>query len=329
MSVSERKNQHLALCSDGDVEHRDGTLLDEVHLLHESLPEAALDEVDLSDELFGRAVRSPILIAGMTGGTEEARRVNTALAAAAQKHGLGMGLGSQRAMLIDPDARESYRVRAVAPDIPLLANLGLVQARQAGPERVASMVREVGADAICIHLNAAQELVQDEGDRDFRGGLDCLEELAATGVHWVDVSGAGGTSWTRVESLRGSSHQRSLGRVLSGWGVPTAASVVFARRNGLETIASGGIRDGLDAARALVLGARAVAAALPFLRAFRHEGEAGLSAEIDLWVGGLRAVTLLSGALDVRSLRSVPRVLGPRLRSWLDEASLGHEGPTR
>ena len=221
--ISERKQSHLKLCTSEDVEHRSGTLLDDVHLLHDSLPELSVDEVDLSCELFGRRLEAPILISGMTGGTPEAAQVNFALATVAQKCGLGMGVGSQRPMLLSPDAAESYRVRAVAPDILLLANLGAVQARDAGPARVAELVEAIGANALCIHLNAAQELVQAEGDRDFRGCLlaiqelveslavpvvvketgcglspGTLERLLAVGVRWVDVSGAGGTTWTGV-----------------------------------------------------------------------------------------------------------------------------------
>ena len=341
--IFERKDSHLRLCATEDVEHRSGTLLDDVHLLHDALPELSVDEVDLSCELFGRRLEAPILISGMTGGTPEAGAVNRCLATVAQKCGLGMGVGSQRAMLQHPEAAESYRVRDVAPDILLLANLGAVQARDAGPARAAALVTAIGADALCIHLNAAQELVQSEGDRDFRGclvaiqelveslpvpivvketgcGLSpaALERLCAIGVRWVDVSGAGGTTWTGVEALRGPQRQRALGAELREWGIPTAACVAYARRAGLGTIASGGIRGGLDAARALALGADAASLALPFLRAVHRGGTPralDTAAEI---VESLRAVALLTGSRRAADLRHAPRVLGPRLRAWLD-----------
>src|SRR5690606_13349052 len=207
--------------------------------------------------------------------------------------GLAMGVGSQRAMLVDAAAADSYRVREVAPDVLLFANLGAVQAREAGPARVAALVDEIAADALCLHLNAAQELVQDEGDRDFRGLLATVERLVRVlpvplvvketgcgfapralarlrdaGVRWVDVAGAGGTSWTAVEALRGSPRQRALGAGLREWGVPTAAALVYAERAGLAAIASGGIRSAADVVAALALGARAAGLALPFLRAF-------------------------------------------------------------
>ena len=342
--IGERKLSHLELCATHDVESHASTLLDQVHLLHEALPELSLDEVDPSVELFGRRLQAPILISGMTGGTARAREVNRALATAAQKLGLGMGVGSQRAMLVDPASADSYRVRDTAPDILLLANLGAVQAREAGLRRVARLVDEIGANALCIHLNAAQELVQDEGDRDFRGCLRAIERLvrelrvglivketgcglapatlarlAEIGVTTVDVSGSGGTTWTGVEALRGSPRQRALGRELREWGIPTAASIVYARRAGLRVIASGGIRGALDVARALALGADAASLALPFLRAHEQGGERGVLELAERIGEGLRAVMLLTGARRPEALRRVPRRVGATLRSWVDD----------
>ena len=163
--IGSRKDAHLAICAERDVEHRRSTLLDQVHLLHDSLPELAISDVDLSVEFFGRRLQAPIVISGMSGGTDNGRELNRAMATAAQKFGLAMGVGSQRAMLVSPDAVDTFRVREVAPDILLFANLGCVQARDAGVRRVAELVESIRADAICIHLNPAQELVQDEGDR--------------------------------------------------------------------------------------------------------------------------------------------------------------------
>jgi isopentenyl-diphosphate delta-isomerase len=336
-----RKLAHLDLCIGRDVESHRSTLLEEVHLIHEALPELAWHEVDPSVELFGRRLLAPLLVSGMTGGTPEAGAVNRALAAAAQKLGLGFGVGSQRAMLVDPAAAGSYRVRDVAPDVLLLANLGAVQARDAGPERVAALAREIGADAVCIHLNAAQELVQDDGDRDFRGLSATLAELAGAlpipvvaketgcglaprtlarlrgaGVAMVDVSGAGGTSWTGVEALRGSGRQRALGETLREWGIPTAASLLFAERAGMPALASGGIRSALDVVRALALGARAAALALPFLRAWASGGASGLLEAGERLVEGVQAVMALTGVRRVDELPRAPRVLGPELARW-------------
>jgi isopentenyl-diphosphate delta-isomerase len=342
-AIGERKRSHLELCVRGDVESRNATLLDEVHLFHQALPELSVDEVDPSVELLGRRLLAPLLISGMSGGTGEARRLNRALAVAAQKHGLGMGVGSQRAMLLDPDCAESSRVREVAPDILLLANLGAVQARDARPAEVAGLAREIGADGLCIHLNPAQELVQDEGDRDFRGCLAAIGELASrlpipiivketgcglgprtldqlrrAGVSWVDVSGSGGTTWTGVEALRGSARQRALGLELREWGIPTAACVVYARRAGLRTIASGGIRSAGDAVRAIALGAEAASLALPFLRAHAEGGARAVLEAAGRMAEGVRALMVLTGARRLADLRSAPRVLGPALRAWVE-----------
>jgi isopentenyl-diphosphate delta-isomerase len=343
--IQSRKLAHLELCIERDVESHRSTLLSEVQLVHEALPELAWHEVDTSVEVLGRRLLAPIVISGMTGGAPEAGEVNRALATAAQKVGLAMGVGSQRAMLLDPSLADSYRVRDAAPDVLLFANLGAVQAREAGPDRVAALARQIGADAVCIHLNAAQELVQDEGDRDFRGlvaaisglveelpfqvivketgcgfGPATLERLRAIGVALVDVAGAGGTSWTGVEALRGSARQRALGETLREWGIPTAASLLFAERVGIPAIASGGIRTALDVVRALALGASAAGLALPFLRAHASGGASAVLESAERLAESVRAVMALTGARRVEDLRTVPRVLGPELQRW---AALG------
>jgi isopentenyl-diphosphate delta-isomerase len=209
---------------------------------------------------------------------------------------------------------------------------------------VAALVESIEADALCIHLNAAQELVQDEGDRDFRGCTAAIAELAAelpvplvvketgcglgpsvlarlrdAGVHWVDVSGAGGTSWTAVEALRGSARQRALGGELREWGIPTAASVVWAAQAGLGVIASGGIRSPRDVAHALALGADAVALALPLLRAWREGGAAGVILAVERLLESLRVVMLLCGVRHASGLQRAPRVIGRDLRAWIGE----------
>jgi isopentenyl-diphosphate delta-isomerase len=339
--IARRKNEHLELCVREDVESRRGTLLDQVQLLHEALPELSAAEIDASRELFGRRLAAPFVISGMTGGTEEAGRLNRALALAAQKLGLGLGVGSQRAMLVDPSCADTFRVRDAAPDVLLLANLGAVQAREAGVRRVAGLVEAIRADALCVHLNAAQELVQDEGDRDFRGCLAILRSLALelpvplvvketgcgfapatlarlrdAGVRVVDVSGAGGTSWPGVEALRGSRRQRALGAELRDWGIPTAAALVYAHRAGFTAIASGGVRSARDALGALALGASAVGLALPFLRAYAERGAQGVLETAEDLCEGLRALMLLSGARRLDDLPSIPRVLGSELRAW-------------
>lgn len=341
--IAERKSSHLALCAEEDVEAHRGTLLDQVQLLHDALPDLAADEVDSSVEILGRRLQAPLLISGMTGGTARARELNRALAGAAQKLGFGMGVGSQRAMHLHGELADTFQVRDVAPDVLLLANLGAVQLRELGTEAALRLADAIGADALCIHLNVAQELVQDEGDRDFRGCTAAIGRLVAcsprpvivketgcglapgpllrlrdAGVTWVDVAGAGGTSWTGVEALRGSARQRELGAALREWGIPTAASVVYARRAGLRVIASGGVRSAVDVVRGLALGAEVASLALPFLRAWSERGADGVMETGDRLAQGVRAVMLLCGARRVGDLARVPRLLGPELRRWLE-----------
>src|SRR5450432_1768103 len=219
--IAERKIDHLDLATSGDVGFkRTTTLFECVRLVHDALPELHVDAIDLSCTVLGKTLRAPILIAGMTGGAARAERINLELAAIAEERGYAFGLGSQRAMLKRPETKSSYAVRRVAPNALLLGNLGVVQAAKMSSAEIQDLVGAVSADALCIHLNPAMEIVQEEGDRDFRGGLETLQRLAAeltvpiiaketgcglsqsvaarlrrVGVAHVDVSGAGGTSW--------------------------------------------------------------------------------------------------------------------------------------
>lgn len=342
--IGKRKADHLDLCATDEVAFRgQTTLLECVRLIHQSLPDLHLDQIDLRVELLGRELRAPIVIAGMTGGTERARRVNRELAAIAQRRGYAFGLGSQRAMLRDPSCVDTYQVRDVAPDVLLFANLGVVQASDTSTEDLNALVNQVGANAICLHMNPAMELVQPGGDRDFSRGTEtfqrCVEELCVPviaketgngisretagklrecGVTYIDVSGAGGTSWVGVETLRTQGDQRRLGELLWDWGVPTAASVVWSTEAGLVPIATGGIQDGLDIARAISLGARVGGIARGVYQALEREGAAGAEAFLDRMEHQLRATMLLTGAKNIEALRSAPRVILGDLKSWLD-----------
>lgn len=342
--IRRRKVDHLELCAQEEVEYRlKTTLLEEVHLMHQSLPELSMDDLDLSTPFVGhRSLRAPLCISGMTGGAEEARQVNRQLAQVAQRAGIAFGVGSQRAMLIDPSLTQTFAVRDVAPDVVLLANIGVVQAAQSDINQIHDMVEAIGADALCVHLNPAQELIQEGGDRNFRGCKEALGRLASQlhvpiiaketgcgvspqaaaslkelGVRWVDVSGAGGTTWVGVEALRARPGRRAIGEDFWEWGVPTAAAVGYARRQGLRAIASGGIRNGHDVARALAMGASVASMALPFLRALRQGGIEGAHDFTDRVLEGLKTAMILTGARTPEDLARVPRVLGPTLERWL------------
>jgi isopentenyl-diphosphate delta-isomerase len=341
-----RKADHLEVAASGRAEFAASTLLEHVHLVHQSLPELALDEIDLSIPLVGKRLAAPLVITGMTGGTAEAAAVNRDLARAAQDAGIALGVGSQRAMDEHPDLSATYEIRDVAPDVVLLGNVGGVQALAMGPERVIALARRIGADALAIHLNPAQELIQERGDRDFRGVLDAIARivaaspvpvivketgcglspqtaraLVAAGVATVDVAGAGGTSWVAVEAVRAAegSGAAALGHELWNWGIPTAVSVVACARAGLDVIASGGLRTGHDIARALALGARAGGMAAPMLRAQRAGGSAGVAALIAQVTASIRAICLLTGCRAAADLARAPRHLGAPLRTFLDD----------
>jgi isopentenyl-diphosphate delta-isomerase len=342
--ISERKADHIELCAKGDVGFRTKTtLLENVELVHDSLPELALDEIDMSAPILGKTLRAPLVISAMTGGTPRARDINKELASIAEERGYGFGLGSQRAMLRG-DRDDTYVVRDVAPTALLLGNIGAVQARELSTDAVTDLIGRVGADALCIHLNPAQEIVQNGGDRYFAGALGAIERLAEelrvpvvvketgcgigpraarriarAGVKHLDVSGAGGTSWVAVETERAAPGARSLGLALREWGVPTAASVIIAKktRPRFETIiATGGITSGLDAAKAIALGAHAAGIARPVLQAFVAGGREAALHFLDQVEAELRAVMLLVGAGSVRALRKAQVVLSGDLPRW-------------
>ena len=348
-AIAKRKADHLEVAASGRAEFAKSTLLEHVHLVHQALPELSLDEIDLSTMLAGKRLAAPLVITGMTGGTAEAAAVNRDLARAAQAAGVALGLGSQRAMDEHPELAATYEVRDVAPDVVLFGNIGAVQARAMGTARVIALARRIGADAIAVHLNPGQELIQERGDRDFRGACQAIGELVAAspipvivketgcglsieaaraligvGVHTVDVAGAGGTSWVAVEAVRATpgSSSAALGNELWDWGVPTAVSVVACARAKLDVIASGGLRTGYDVARALALGARAGGMAAPMLRAQRDGGEAGVTALIAQVIASIRALCLLTGCRAARDLATAPRHLGGPLRTYLDDLRL-------
>ena len=345
--LEQRKSQHLDLVQRDEVEP-DGSdpLFSCVKLVHRALPELSIDDVDLSVELCGKQLQAPLMIVGMTGGTERAGQINHDLAALAQEMGVAFGVGSMRILLDQPELLPTFAAKLARPPL-FCANLGAQQLVQRGAPAAMKLIEMLGADAICIHLNPAQELVQSDGDRDFRGCLDAIAGLVAhagghrvivketgcglspsvvaqlwrAGVRAVDVSGAGGTSWPRVEQLRAKeAGSRELGALLSGWGIPTAAAAAAARAAApqMQIIASGGVRSGFDAARAIALGADLAGFALPMVRAHQQGGIEAARETLRNAIHALRAAYLLCGARNAAALRaSRPVVLEP-LKSWIE-----------
>lgn len=343
--IAARKADHIALCRDEDVGFREKTtLLEEVELVHDALPELSLDDIDLGTTFAGKALRAPLLIAAMTGGTAEADRINRDLATVAEALGIGFAFGSQRPLLVR-GIREGYRVRDVAPSCLVLGNIGIVQAAETPTERLRELLLETGADALCVHLNPAMEVVQPGGDRDFRHGIATFtrlqadlgfpviaketgcglsrsvgQRLVALGVRYVDVSGAGGTSWVAVETLRSQNRQRAIGDRFWDWGIPTAASVAQLSGLGLGIVATGGLQSGLDVARSIALGARLGGIARPFLKA-QARGPEALMAAVTQVIDELRVAMLLTGSRTPDDLRRAPLVLGSRLAQWVPRGS--------
>ncbi len=329
-----RKADHIRINLEEDVSSWLSTGLERLHFVHQALPELDLDAIDLGVTLLGKRLRAPLLISSMTGGTEEARHINRRLAEAAQAAGIAMGLGSARAALEDPSLASTYQVRDLAPEILLLANLGAVQLNYGYTvDHCRRAVEMVEADGLVLHLNPLQEALQPEGDRNWANLLTKIEQvcralpvpvvakevgwgiseraarqLAEAGVAAIDVAGAGGTSWSQVEMHR--ARDPLLARVAThfrDWGIPTAESIQMVRRGAPEMpiIASGGLRTGVDVAKAIALGATAAGMAGPFLRAAVHSTEAVLEfiEEVTLT---LRVAMFGVGAADIASLQATP-----------------------
>jgi isopentenyl-diphosphate delta-isomerase len=332
-----RKRRHIDVCLDGDVGYRDLTTgLERYRLPYNALTQTNLDDIDLSAEFLGARLRAPVLVGAMTGGAQLSGTINRNLAAAAQRLGIGMMLGSQRVMLnsaFGERAAASFTVRDVAPDVLLFGNIGLAQlTKDAVPDIVEALDR-VGANALAVHTNPLQEAVQHNGDTNFAGSLDRLHDLTGmlgypvllkevghgigatavaellrlTGeppVAAIDVAGAGGTSWSRVEQLvrYGEVRYPDLG----DWGIPTAQAIaeVRAALPDIPLVASGGIRTGMDAAKALALGADVVAVARPLLAAAIESADAA-TAWLQAFIDELRICLHGCGTPDLRGLRDV------------------------
>jgi isopentenyl-diphosphate Delta-isomerase len=294
--IDQRKADHIKINLEKDVRSALTTGLENYHFVHEALPELDLDEVDTSLRLFGKQLAAPILISSMTGGTADAETINLRLAEAAQEMKIAMGVGSQRAAIEHPDQAKTFQVRRVAPDVLLFANLGAVQLNYGyGIDQCRKAVDMIGADALILHCNPLQEAVQDAGDTDFAGLAKKIEEicrkmevpviakevgwgisersaklLADCGISAIDVAGAGGTSWSQVEMYRAPDEfTRELAATFVGWGIPTSESILNVKKAVPDTIvfASGGIKDGLDIAKCLALGATLGGMAGQFLKA--------------------------------------------------------------
>jgi isopentenyl-diphosphate delta-isomerase len=356
--VEARKAEHLRVTASRDVETRNGAGWADIRLVHEALPEIDLLTVDVSAEFLGKPLGAPLVVSSMTGGHRLAGDVNKVLARAAERHGLAMGVGSQRAALANPSLADTYAAaRQCAPNVTLIGNIGVAQLidQASGPRldiaQARAAVRMIEADALAVHLNFLEESIQPEGDRRAHGCEAALREVVAgvgvpviaketgagiarstalrlrdIGVAALDVGGLGGTSFAAVEGVRaeaqGDARGQRLGELLRDWGLPTAVSVLGARASGLPIIATGGVRSGVDAAKALAIGADLVGVARPLLQA-ALQGDEAVDRWIDQFIEELRVVMFLTGSATVAELRQKPRLLFGETRTWVEQ--LGYE----
>lgn len=331
-----RKSDHLRVCLEEDVQFQQTTGLEHYRFTHCCLPELDRSEIDVSTTFFGKSLGAPLLISSMTGGTELAQLINYRLATIAQHYRIAMGVGSQRVAIENPDVLSTFAVRSLAPDILLFANLGAVQLNyRYGIDECLRVIDWLEADALILHLNPLQECVQTKGDTNFRGLLHKIEQLCQklpvpviakevgngisarmakrlieVGVGAIDVAGAGGTSWAKVESERAQDAlQRRLGATFANWGIPTADCITSIRSSDptIPLIASGGLRNGLEVAKTIALGADLAGLALPFLQA-AADSEAALHNLMEALIAEIATVLFCTGSATLAELKE-PGVL--------------------
>ena len=332
-TLSARKLDHIEVCLDGASSQFDrlGEGFDRYRFIHDALPDLRPEDVDLSVEFLGHTLSAPFIVSSMTGGPEKGSTINTNVARAAETLGVAMAVGSQRIAIEDPSTAGSFEVRHVAPKVPLYGNLGAVQLNYGyGLAQAQAAVDMIGADGLFLHLNPAQEAVQDEGDTDFRGLFDKIVELVRAapfpiliketgcgvqgalaarlhqaGVAAIDVAGAGGTSWTRVEAKRSRSpNNAAVGEAFANWGMPTTETIRECREAAPDAklIASGGVRSGLDAAKAIALGGDVVGLAQPVLEAALTDAGA-VQDVLERFITELRLACFLTGSRTLADLR--------------------------
>ena len=318
MSTEKRKEEHIERALKEESQYKRKTLFDSISFIHNSLPEIDFEDVNTKVKLFNREFGFPLVITGMTGGYSKAKEINNKLAKAAEKFNVMFGVGSQRAMIENPSLKETYDVKKNA-DVFLIGNIGAYQLKTYSNDDVENMVKSIDADALAIHLNPLQEVIQPEGDKDWSNVLMRIEEikdyldvpiiiketgagisrevaykLSKIGIEWIDVSGVGGTSWSKIEYMRG-------GKIkgFEEWGIPTVLSILMCK-DMANVIASGGVRNSIDGAKALVLGAKAYGAAKPFLDAVYSNT---LEKILEEWKDQLKTVLFLTGSKNIEELK--------------------------
>ncbi|MHA1728050.1 MAG: type 2 isopentenyl-diphosphate Delta-isomerase [Promethearchaeota archaeon] len=361
--ISERKDDHLKIALKEKTESTVTTWLECVKFIHSALPEMNIENIDTSIEFLGKKLFAPLIISGITGGTEKGKEINKNLAQAAQKYGIGMMVGSQRIALNNPKTTGTFSiVRKYAPDIPIIANIGISQIVKSTDKNYNSfenIIKMIDADALAIHLNPLQEIIQPEGETNFEQGLkkiaelkDNLEipilvketgsgisreiakELINIGIKIISVSGVGGTSWAAVESYRKkiqiqekSNLKSDLAELFWNWGIPTAASIIetksaCSKSDNIKIIGSGGIRTGLDIAKCIAIGADLAGLAKPFLNAAAVNEPSYLNNLMEKLMNELKVTMFLTGNRTIQDLKETSVVIMPQLKFWLEERDI-------
>ncbi len=346
--TSKRKLDHINSCLKKNVEsYNKKTGFGDIELIHQASPEINLENIDLNTKIFGKKLDAPIIICPMTGGHEKGKQINTTLAKAAQNLNIAFSVGSQRAAIEKPELEETYQVRDEAPDILLFGNLGITQlSHNYGLSEAEKAIDMIDADGLGIHFNPLQEAIQPEGHGSFKGAINSLSKISSglkhpiyvketgagmngenaskfeeTGIDAIDISGAGGTSWAGVETTREES-RKQLGDVFWDWGIPTAVSTVEVLNNvDIPVISSGGIRTGLEAAKALALGADLVGMGLPLFRA-SMQGEEKVVEWLEEFTLELKIAMFLSGCGNISDLSEVPLNISGKTREWFNSRDL-------
>src|SRR5919107_343808 len=347
--IKRRKREGIEIPLNENIQGRTtSNYLEYVKLLHNALPEINYDQIDLSTEFLGRSFSAPLIIDSMIGGTDEAFVINKRLGLIAERYGIGMGLGSQRAGLKSDKLVESYSIaRTVAPNAFLIANIGGAQLSDGlSISDILKIIKMIDANALAIHLNPLQELIQPEGEPRFKGILqkisnlvneveipiivkevgsgisaDVAMRLENSGINSINVAGAGGTSWAGIEKIRADQHNEyiksQLGELFWDWGIPTALSILLVSDSvKIPVIASGGLRNGLEIAKCLILGANICAMAFPFLKQ-ASKSEEELEKFTQLILSEIRATMFLLGAKDILSLKNTRYILIDKLANVL------------
>jgi len=346
--IEKRKLRHIRVSLEENVETDISTGFQDIRLIHRALPEIDLDEVNTETEFFGKKLAAPLIISAITGGTEEAAKLNAILAEVAEEKQIGIGVGSQRIAVAQPETVPTFSiVREKAPSTFVMANLGCPQLSLGwGVPEAEKCIEMVDADALALHMNPLQEAVQVDGDTNYRGVYEKIKELrknigtplvmkeTGAGIAWEDavkmqkagasgleISGVGGTSWSAVEyhiaKEVGKKEMEYLGGALWNWGIPTAVSVVeTTQKTSLSVISSGGIRTGVEVVKSISLGASIGGMAKPFLEK-AVQGKEALAEHVDNIIREIRVAMFLVGAKNVDELHHVPVLIMGKTGEWL------------